>query len=245
MAEDALDALLKKFEQDAAAFEREYGSWLGGGTASAPPAKNQPDPAPVPAKTATASKPPVRRTPAPAPPAVDRRDLQLYGLRRRYGRVPADPALESAAAPEPPAGKAAPLASLDSGALYLRARAALAAGLSQEEAGTAVRLLHKKNGEDLFRRTLLYVYTMLQQPSSLQGLEQTAADLPARAGKAAVCGTALCCLREAALYIADVTRKMQALQEQGLRDRQKMLEQALQQAQDRYDQARRDLTRPV
>lgn len=239
MAEDTLEALFRQFEEETAAFEQEYGDWLSG---DRKPAVSGAGMTARPAVTAAAPvpTPAVSRPPQPdkkeTPPA-DLRNMQLYALRRRYGTARTDPRLECSNV-SLPGRKETPLTANDSGELYMQAQTALADGRQNEEAGAAVRALYRNKNADPFRRNFLYIFTTLQQPLSLQILEEMMGALPARPGRENPGQAALAALREAVEYVYDVNRQLQQMKTKGLRDRQQALETARRQAQQRYAQAR-------
>lgn len=246
MATDTLDALFEQFERDTREFERQYGSWLSA------PASGAPEPAcraPVASSAPRApAAPPAPRAPAaphkePDPPdtAAVLRERQMQGLRRKYGACTEPERLRPDGPDLPRAWSGRPLAELGGGELYLRAQSELARGKMTDQAVAAVQLLHQRPGRDLFRRDFLYVFSMVQQPASLQTLENAAEALPGEASGMDACDYALYALHCMARYLCSVTNNARQLREKGYRDRQKVLEEAQRQAQAQLDQARRDL----
>lgn len=234
MEADDLEKLLRQMEEDARRSDERYEEWrvsAGLGTTK-----------PIP-KVVKNPAPPGQKPVAVPVPAVDRREWQVYGLRRKYCDMSLDPRLQNAPRELVKNWQEGSLAEMTTGQLHMLARSELEKRKETDKAQQALLMVSRRQREEVCRRFFLYGYAAVQKTLSPQKLEALCTVLAQDEPGTTPDRYALYAVYSMARYIANVTACTQRLQEQGYRNRQEMLEQAQQAAQQKLEQAQQDLNR--
>lgn len=236
---DELEVVFRQMEEESQQADQQYDVWRR--SVGLKPETPAAIPAPSPQRTAP---PPVRKADKPLAeePALDRADLQVYGLRHKFCGQRIDPKKEQSV-DVIQRWQERPPAEMSAGELHLLARQELVRGKLTEKARGALLLLNRQEKTEPLRRSFLYGYAVIQQAVSMQGLEELCRQLPKVPYDQGADRYAMYAVYCMAKYVSNVTEYTHSLAEQGYRDRQQALEQAEQQAQERLKQAQLDLNR--
>ena len=236
---DELEELFHQVEKEVAEADRQYDEWrksvgLMPQTPSALPQHTVPVPPPK-AANSTPS--------AGHEPMENQADRQIYGLRQKFFAHKHTAPTSEGTAEIIDRWQERPPAEMSTGELHLLARKELATGKVTEKAHNALLILKRRTDEASVRSLFLYAYAVTQQAVSEQGLEELCRQLP----KSSDGQSADHCLMYAAYciakYISNVSKYVRDMAEHGYRNRQKILEEARQQAQQKLEQAQMNLNR--
>lgn len=237
---DNLAEMLQQLEQETEEAERQYETWrVSMGLSDAKPQQETGPQANM--QPQKASEAPHAAPSVPSVTAVERRNIQVYGLRRKYCGQKMDPRLDQAPAETLKYWKEKAPAEMRSGQLHLLARTELSKGQVSDKAMQALLHLQRRKDVEDSRRMFLYGYALVQQPASLNRLEQLCVELPQKGRGKTAEQYALYAVFSMARYIINVTEYMQRVADQKYRNRQELLDQAQQNAQQKLDQAQQSL----
>lgn len=234
MEADDLEKLLQQMEEEARRSDERYEEWRVSAGFSTP----KPNPAVV-----SSSAPAEQRSVTVPVPAVDHREWQVYGLRRKYCGMPLDPRLQNTSRELVKNWQEGNLPEMTTGRLHMLARSELEKRKETGKAQQALLLVSRRQREEACRRFFLYGYAAVQKTLSPQKLEALCDALAQAEQGTTPDQYALYAVYSMARYIANVTACTQRLQEQGYRNRQELLEQAQRAAQQKLEQAQQDLNK--
>ena len=238
---DDLEALFRQCEEQEAAFEQEYADLYRGQMVSSAPqptvAKRRPKDSVTRVQKKQEHKAPKSKV------LSEEEDMQMYMLRRRYTpigtldemerqlRVPIEPQS---------AFRDCALVQYEESELYLLIQTLLQKGKVTEELMQALQFQYqRKDSEEYFLKLFFMAWTSIQQEVSKQKMKQLMECLPTQGSSTKE--WALAAIRDLLVYALDVIEEAERLKEQGFRNRQEALEQALHMAESRYQAARRDV----
>lgn len=239
---DDLETLFRQCEEQEAAFEREYADLYRGQTRP-----SAPKPSAVPKQHQMTS--PVRPHREQAHPAhksqtlFDEENMQMYMLRQKYTQTKAIDEMErQRRVPIEPqsAWRDTSLVQYEEPKLYLLIQTLLQKGRVTDELMQALQFQYqRKDSRDRFLKLFFTAWTAVQQEVSKQKMKQLIERLPSRA--AGTTEQTLSMMRVLLEYALEIIEETERLKEQGLRNRQEALDQALHKAESRYQAAHRDV----